>query len=119
MAVLTTTLQENITGQRVVKAFARKDHETEKYERDNEALFDRNIQTVRLSAYNNVLMNLFTEGSLAIILLYGGLEAIKGNLSVGSLVAFNTLLLRLIGPIRWMGHWVSLAQRSIASGEDI
>lgn len=119
LAVLTTTLQENITGQRVVKAFARKDHETEKYERDNEALFDRNIQTVRLSAYNNVLMNLFTEGSLAIILLYGGLEAIKGNLSVGSLVAFNTLLLRLIGPIRWMGHWVSLAQRSIASGERI
>ena len=119
LAVLTARLQENITGQRVVKAFARKDYELDKFEADNMALLDQNVRAERLSAVNWALMRLFTEMSLAIILLYGGWQVISGNLSVGTLVAFNMLLGQLIGPIRRLGFWVSMAQRTIASGERI
>ncbi len=119
LAVLTTRLQENITGQRVVKAFARKQHELDKFEKDNLELLERNVKTERLSAVNWASMRLLTEMSLAIILWYGGREVISGNLSYGTLVAFNMLLGQLIGPIRRLGFWVSLVQRTIASGERI
>jgi len=119
LAVLTATLQENVTGQRVVKAFARKDWEVRKFERDNTELLERNVKTVRTSALNESLMTLLTESALALILWYGGRQVISGDLTVGSLVAFNALLMELIGPIRMMGFWVTLAQRTIASAERI
>jgi len=119
LAVLTARLQENITGQRVVKAFARKDYELEKFETDNMALLARNVRAERLSAVNWALMRLFTEVSLAIILWYGGWQVMSGNLTYGTLIAFNMLLGQLIGPIRRLGFWVSMAQRTIASGERI
>ncbi|MGI6628122.1 MAG: ABC transporter ATP-binding protein [Bacillota bacterium] len=118
-AVLTARLQENITGQRVVKAFARKNYELEKFEKDNMELLARNVKTERLSAMNWSLMRLLTETSLAIILWYGGGQVMAGNLTFGTLVAFNILLGQLVGPIRMLGFWVSLAQRTVASGERI
>ncbi len=119
LAVLSARLQENITGQRVVKAFARKDHELDKFEIDNMKLLEHNVRAERLSGINWALMRLFTEMSLAIILWYGGSQVISGNLTYGTLVAFNMLLGRLIGPIRRLGFWVSMAQRTIASGDRI
>ncbi len=119
LAVLSATLQENVTGQRVVKAFARKDHETKKFERDNLNLLDKNVETVRTSAANESLMNLLIESSLAIVLLWGGLEVLGGNISVGTLIAFNTLILELLRQVRMLGIWVSGAQRTVAAGDRI
>lgn len=119
LAVLTARLQENITGQRVVKAFARKDHELEVFERDNMALLERNVRAERLSGVNWALMRLLTEISLGIILWYGGYQVIRGNITYGTLVAFNMWLGRLLGPIRRLGFWVSMVQRTVASGERI
>jgi len=119
LAVLTARLQENITGQRVVKAFARKDYEIQKFERENLSLLERNVNTIRVSSYNRSLMNFLTELSLAIILWYGGRQVMAGEISLGTLVAFNSLLTQLVGPIRMLGFWVSLAQRTIASAERI
>ena len=72
VAVVNTRIQENIAGQRVVKAFARKEYELEKFERDNMELLQRSIRAERLSAINWSLMRLLTETSLALILWYGG-----------------------------------------------
>ena len=119
IAVLTARLQENITGQRVVKAFARKDYEMEIFERDNMALLKRNVKAERLSGVNWALMRLLTEISLGIILWYGGWQVISGHITYGTLVAFNMWLGQLLGPIRRLGFWVSLVQRTIASGERI
>lgn len=119
LAVLTATLQENVTGQRVVKAFARKGYEIEKFERDNMELLNRNVRTTRTSAMNESFMTLLTETSLALILLCGGREVMAGTLTVGSLAAFNTLILQLIQPIRMLGNWVTLTQRTIAASERI
>lgn len=119
LAVLTATLQENITGQRVVKSFGRKDYEISKFERDNEALLRQNVNTVRLSASYEAGMQLLSELSLAVVIWFGGREVIAGRLSVGSLVAFNALVMQVIGPVRMLGNLVSLVQRATASGERI
>jgi ABC-type multidrug transport system fused ATPase/permease subunit len=119
LAVLTATLQENITGQRVVKAFARKEYETEKFERDNMELLNKNIDTVRASAANQAAMTLLVESSLALILFWGGRQIIGGALSVGTLVAFNALMLDTLRQVRMLGMWVSGVQRTIAAGDRI
>ena len=119
VAVVNTRIQENISGQRVVKAFARKQYEMEKFERDNKELLQRSIRAERLSAINWSLMRLLTEMSLAIILWYGGRQVISTELTLGTLMSFNMLLGQLLGPIRMLGWQVSMVQRTIASGERI
>ncbi len=119
LGVMTATLQENITGQRVVKSFSRKEHEMEKFERDNMAYLEKNVETVRASALNQSVMTLLTETCLGLILFWGGRQAIRGELSVGTLIAFNTLMLQTLQQVRMLGMWVSGAQRTIASGERI
>lgn len=119
LAVLTATLQENVTGQRVVKAFARKDYEIQKFERDNEALLRENVSTRRIAAFYESTMGFLTELSLAIILWYGGRSVMTGEITPGEMVAFSMLVMQLISPVRMLGFWVSLAQRTAASGERI
>lgn len=119
LAVLTATLQENITGQRVVKAFGRKAYEISKFERDNEELLRQNVNTIRLSASYESGMQLLSELSLALIIWFGGREVIAGRVSLGSLVAFNALVMQVIGPVRMLGNLVSLVQRATASGQRI
>ncbi len=119
VAVVNTRIQENIAGQRVVKAFARKQYEIDKFERDNMELLHRSIRAERLSAINWSLMRLLTEMSLAIILWYGGRQVISTELTLGTLMSFNMLLGQLLGPIRMLGWQVSMVQRTIASGERI
>ena len=119
LAVVNTRIQENIAGQRVVKAFARKQYEMDKFERDNMELLQRSIRAERLSAINWSLMRLLTEMSLAIILWYGGRQVISSELTLGTLMSFNMLLGQLLGPIRMLGWQVSMVQRTIASGERI
>lgn len=119
VAVVNTRIQENIAGQRVVKAFARKQYEMDKFEKDNMELLQRSIRAERLSAINWSLMRLLTEMSLAIILWYGGRQVISSELTLGTLMSFNMLLGQLLGPIRMLGWQVSMVQRTIASGERI
>lgn len=119
LAVMTATLQENITGQRAVKAFARKDHEIEKFERDNISFLNKNVETVRTSAFNESFMMLLVESCLALVFLWGGREAMRGSLSVGTLIAFNALVLQVLQQVRMLGMWVSGAQRTSAAGQRI
>ncbi|MGI6643187.1 MAG: ABC transporter ATP-binding protein [Bacillota bacterium] len=119
LGVMTATLQENITGQRVVKSFARKKHEMEKFERDNMAYLNKNVETVRASAFNQSLMTMLTEACLGLVFFWGGRQAIRGELSVGTLIAFNQLILQTVQQVRMLGMWVSGAQRAIAAGERI
>ncbi|MEW6524143.1 MAG: ABC transporter ATP-binding protein [Bacillota bacterium] len=119
LAVLTATLQENVTGQRVVKAFARERYEMDKFDIDNTNLFTKHINTVRTSAFYNTYMQFLSELSAVGILWYGGRRIIAGALTVGSLVAFNQYLFNLIAPIRMLGFLVNLAQRAVAAGDRI
>lgn len=119
MAVLTATLQENVTGMRVVKAFAREEHEVAKFERDSREYMRRNVMAARLQAFYVPFMNFLTAASTALIIWYGGWEVVRGRLSIGTLIAFNTYLTQLIMPVRMLGLFVSLTERAIASSQRI
>lgn len=119
MAKLTSVLQENVTGVRVVRAFAREEHEIEKFDQQNRTYYTKNLTSVRLQAYYGPLMNFVSGIMSTLVLWYGGYEVINGHLSVGSWMAFNTLLIQLIMPVRMFGWLVSLFQRAAASGQRI
>ena len=116
-AVLTAVLQENITGVRVVKAFAREPFEVSKFKTENDAFLERNVATTRLQSLVFPMMVFISSMGTVAILWYGGLQAIEGHLSVGSLIAFNSYLMRLAGPTRQFGAIVAWVSRAIASGE--
>lgn len=119
LAEMTATLQENVTGTRVVKAFAREEEEIEKFGRDNWRYLETNIRAVRMQAlvqpYMGFLSNLATAG----VLFYGGRSVILGQISLGTYVAFNSYLVQLIQPVRMLGMLTNLWTRATASGQRI
>ncbi|MHB8928235.1 MAG: ABC transporter ATP-binding protein [Bacillota bacterium] len=119
MAVLTITLQENITGIRVVKAFAREPHETEEFARDNRDYMSKNLTAVRIQAFFMPYFNFLTGLATTFILWFGGRDVILGVLTLGGFVAFNSYLTQFIQPVRMLGFLVSLSERAIAAGQRV
>lgn len=119
LAVITSRLQENLSGVRVVRAFAREEDEEARFHRENTAYLERTVAAARLWAFFFPLMNFITGAGTALVIWYGGREVILGRLSLGSLVAFNSFLLMLIMPLRMIGWIVNLSQRAQAAGQRI
>ncbi len=119
VAEMTSVLQENVTGVRVVRAFAQEESEKRKFHEVNWEFFQRQLRAIRMWAYYFPMMNFISGLGTSMVLWYGGTQVIRGNLSIGSLVAFNTYLLTLIGPLRMIGWIANLFQRAIASGERV
>lgn len=115
LADLTSVLQENLTGIRVVKAFGREEGESAKFDCQNSALLAKNISAVRIWAYYFPFLSFLTGLASAAILWYGGREVISGRLMLGELIAFNSYLLLLIIPMRMLGWVVNLSQRALTS----
>jgi len=118
-ADLTTVLQENLAGVRVVRAFAQEDYERQKFDQENVAVLERNLEAVRKWSFNFPLMSFIISLGAVLILWFGGREVVAGRLSVGTLVAFNSYLVMLAGPVRQLGWIVNLLARAMASGERI
>lgn len=112
---LNSMVEENISGNRVVKAFAREDYEIEKFKEHNEDFKQRNMDSADVSKkYLPVLDSL--AGTLVIItLIYGGFLVIQDQMTLGDLVAFNGFLWMLNGPMRMSGWLINDAQRFVAS----
>jgi ATP-binding cassette subfamily B protein len=119
MAELTAVLQENVTGVRVVRAFAREEHEAEKFHEVNWGFLEKNIRAVRLWAFFFPMFNFITAVGTVAIIWFGGRDVIAGRMSLGALVAFNALLMRLVGPLRMLGWLLNLLNRAVASAERI
>jgi len=116
---LNSVLQEDLLGVRVIRAFAREDYETARYTSVNEELLDKNLTTVRVFANNFPFVFLFANlGTLAII-WFGGWQIIGGRLSVGDLVAFNTLLGFMLFPILTIGFLSASISRAGASAQRV
>ncbi len=114
-ADITARAQENLTGVRVVRAFARERSEMDEFERLNRQYVDRNLGLVRLSAVFHPLMQLFIGLGFAAILLVGGYETAQGRMTIGEFTAFNLYLEQLIWPLIAMGYVTNLVQRGTAS----
>lgn len=116
---LNSVVQENISGNRVVKAFAKEDYEIYKFSRENAAFKDRNLDaTVIWVKYLPVLDSL--AGLLSVvIILAGGIMVINKSMTVGELVTFNGFIWALNGPMRMAGWLINDIQRFAASAEKI
>mgnify|MGYP000094317677 CR=1 FL=1 len=117
--VLTSVLQENLAGIRVVKVFGREADQIARFVRSAVSLFDRQMEVARLVAVRMPLMVLLSGAAGVIVLWYGGSLAIAGTITVGTLVAFNYYLARLMMPIRRIGWIVNIIARATASSDRI
>src|SRR3954471_24032757 len=116
IAELTAEAEENVSGIRIVKAFAREEHQLHRFQRAVARVFDQSIYTTRVQAFFSPLIGLLPQIGVALVLLVGGREVIDGSLSLGAFVAFYTYVGMLAGPMRSLGMALGMAQRAVASG---
>jgi ABC-type multidrug transport system fused ATPase/permease subunit len=119
LGVLTTRLEQNLRGARVVKAFAQEPAETDRFEADNREWFALSARSARIQAVNTPLMTLIGNASMVLIIWYGGLLVIRGQLTLGELVAFSTYLSLLAEPARRLGMVAPALVMAISAGERI
>src|ERR1700733_6734194 len=119
IAELTAEAEENVSGVRVVKAFAQEDRQLARFEHSVGRVFDQQLFATKIQARYTPLISFLPNLGLALILLIGGRDVIHGSLSVGAFTAFYAYLLMLISPMRTLGYMLSAAQRATASGARI
>jgi ABC-type multidrug transport system fused ATPase/permease subunit len=116
---LTTRLEQNLRGARVVKAFAQEQAEIGRFDEQNTRLFQANVVASRTRATGLPLMRLLASAGTIFILLYGGQLVIGEQLTIGELVAFTTYVSQLLAPVRRLGMIVSAVSLAMASGERV
>jgi ABC-type multidrug transport system fused ATPase/permease subunit len=116
IAELTADVEENVSGVRVVKAFAAEPRQLERFAGTGQRVFDQSMIATRLRAYYNPFIGFLPSIGLAVILVIGGRQVVDGSLTLGDFTAFYTYLLMLIGPMRQLGIALGLSQRATASG---
>lgn len=105
--VLTSVLQENLSGVRVVKAFGRQNFEIEKYEKQNRKYRDLNFNLIKLLSNYWSISDLLCMSQIGLVLIAGIYYANKGEISLGTLVVFNTYEGMLLWPVRQLGRILS------------
>jgi ABC-type multidrug transport system fused ATPase/permease subunit len=116
IAELTADVEENISGVRVVKAFAAEDRQLTRFTGQVGRVFDQAMVSTRLQAFYNPFIGFLPQLGLAAILFFGGRQVINGSLTAGQFTAFYTYLLMLLSPMRTLGISLGMAQRATASG---
>jgi len=119
LGVLTTRLEQNLRGARVVKAFAQEEAEIDRFLVENERWFGLAAQSVRLQAVNNPMLDGIANLGTVLVLWYGGTLVVGGTISLGELVAFMTYLAQLLQPIRFLGRVIPILAIAASSGERI
>ena len=115
MAELATIVDENVNGTRVVKSFAGEERQVNLLARAADHLRWANVQAIRARAKYNPFIEALPRIGTAIVLLYGGLLAIDGEVTVGTLFAFNAYVIMLQAPFRMFGFVLLQSQRASAS----
>ena len=116
IAELTAEAEENVSGIRIVKAFAREEHQLHRFQRAIGRVFDQSIYSTKLQAFFSPIIGLLPQLGTAAVLLVGGREVINGSLSLGDLTAFYIFLALLAAPMRMLGIAMGMSQRAVASG---
>ena len=119
IAELTAEAEENISGVRVVKAFAQEARQLGRFRRAAGRVFDQSMVSTRLRAFYNPLIAFLPNLGLALVLFVGGRMAVRGTITVGEFVAFFGYVLMLASPVRMLGIALGMAQRAVASGARI
>jgi ATP-binding cassette, subfamily B, multidrug efflux pump len=114
---LNTVLQENIAGVRVVKAFVRAGHEAQRFEEANLDFTERNIRVMELMATVGPALSACINVGIIVVIWSGGLQAMRGDITTGALVAFINYLQTALGPLLIMANLANVWAAGVASAE--
>lgn len=117
LASLSTATQENLSGMRTVKSFAREPFEVEKFSAHSQEYLKANLNTAGLWARYFPVIELLSNLTLTLMLAYGGWLVLRNDLTLGELVAFNSLIWYWIWPMREIGYRINEMTQAAASGQ--
>ncbi|MFX0101047.1 MAG: ABC transporter ATP-binding protein [Candidatus Hodarchaeota archaeon] len=119
---LNSILQENVTGIRVVRAFAQESGEIKKFSNQNWELLNTNMNLTKAQAFYGPTMDIISNSSMIIIVMVGAWVAFElpgSDLQIGSLISFFIFLQLILGPVRFFGGFMASYQQMMASGDRI
>ncbi len=119
LAVLTTRLEQNLRGSRIVKAFAQEDAETDRFERENNRWLALAGKGARIQSVYAPLLVVIASIGTVVVMWYGGSLVIRGGLSLGALVAFSTYLGQLVQPVRMLGMIAPAITQAAVAGRRV
>ena len=114
-AALSTFVQENLSGVRIVRAYTREREETKRFDAYNDDYRARNMALVRTSGAFHPLLSLLSGIAMVLVLGLGSVEVMAGGITLGDFVAFSMYLTMLVWPMIALGWVVNLFQRGEAS----
>jgi len=112
---LTAVLQENLSGVRTVKAFAREEHEIGKFTGHNHSFLGANVARIRVEGRTQPLVEFISSLAFVGLLGYGGAQVAAGHESLGTLVAFQGYVWNLVWPIRMLGQLINVFEEALAA----
>jgi len=115
LGVLSTRAQENLTGIRVVRAYAQEKPEIESFDRANREYVDQNIKLIGTMSLFFPALSAFIGLTVVILLGFGGVQVTQGRVTLGTFVAFYSFLIQLIFPMIALGWVTNIFQRGAAS----
>lgn len=119
VAKLTSFLHENITGQRIVKAFCMEPLEEKRFERENEELFRTVMRRYRIKALSTPIVEILAGLGIAFIIWYGGSQVISGRSTPGNFFSFMAALLMLYEPIKRLNRENHNIQQGLAATQRV
>lgn len=119
LSSLNTVAQENIAGNRVVKAFAREEFEKEKFDEKNREYRESNLKAAYVGAKFTPIIDLLSQSLTVITLLMGGILMINHEMTAGQMMAFSSLTWALANPLKNLGMLINDIQRFSASSSMI
>ena len=115
MGELSTVLQENISGIRVVKAFAREQLENNRFAEQNSLNKNKNLVRAKLEANSFPAMDFMIGITFALLAFFGGMRVMNGQGDLGTFFAYQWYLWGIIWPIRFMGWLISMMRQALAA----
>jgi ATP-binding cassette subfamily B multidrug efflux pump len=112
---LTERARENLAGIRAIKAYTQETAETKRFDQTGREYIAENLRMVKIGGLFSPMSLLFTNLSMALVLVFGGKLTILNTISIGDFVAFNSYLLLLTWPMMALGWMINLFQRGSAS----
>ena len=112
-------LQEFLVGIKVVRVFSREDYELNRFETVNNSYYDRNVEAAVTRSIYSPLSDISLSLIISFVFWYGANEAVRGTLTIGSLLVFSRYTSMLLQPFRNIGYFVSSYSRAVAGGSRI
>ncbi len=119
MADLNVVIQENVAGIKLIQTYGREPYEARRFEEVNRDIRLKRLEIGRLLGFIMPGQEFATNISLTLILIVGALRVMRGDLSLGTLVAFQSYAMMMWMPVRWIGMVTQMAQQAMAAGERI